>query len=55
MSRWGRSNGRYALEEHRAEALQRARVADAAWAARQAVRVAEEAAKLDVFGFGVTR
>ena len=50
--RWMRSAGRYAPVEHRQEAAQRARAAEAAWSARAAARLAAEAAKQDTYGFG---
>lgn len=49
---WGLYSGRFAPPEHRAEALARARAADAAKVQRQAARLAEEAARVDVYGFG---
>jgi hypothetical protein len=48
---WGRWQGRYAPAEHRAEALARAEAVEAARAAKVAAEVAEESARLDVFGF----
>ncbi|HEY5786186.1 MAG TPA: hypothetical protein VIT65_15565, partial [Microlunatus sp.] len=49
---WGRWGGRYAPKQHRAEAVARARAADAAKAERAAAKVAEERARLDTYGFG---
>jgi hypothetical protein len=45
-SRWGRYNGRYAPEEHRAEAVARAQAREAARADRQALRESP-----DLYGF----
>jgi hypothetical protein len=54
-AQWGRWGGRYAPAEHRAEALARAAAAEEAKMARMAEKRAEEAARLDVFGFGFAR
>lgn len=51
-SQWGRYEGKYAPPEQRLEALERARVKAMAQAARSEAQRAEEAAKVDVFGFG---